>query len=51
MRESEEEDNYQFFLRCKAMRPEFDSFWSKVFSVIETKATIKGDFSINLLET
>ena len=45
----EEEDNCHFFLRCKAMRPEFDLFWSKLFSLIQTKATIEADVIINFL--
>ena len=36
-------------LRCKAMRPEFDLFWSKLFSLIETKATFEADVIINFL--
>ena len=47
---SEEEDNYHFLLRCKAMRPEFDLFWSKLFSLIETKATFEVDVIINFLK-
>ena len=35
---SEKEDNNHFLLCCKAIRPEFDLFWSKLFSLIETKA-------------
>ena len=46
---SEEEDNYHFLLRCKAMRPEFDLVWSKVFSLIETKAPFEADIIINFL--
>ena len=46
---SEEEDSYHFLLRCKAMRPEFDLFWSKVFSLIQTKATFEADVIINFL--
>ena len=46
---SEEEDNYHSLLRCKAMRPEFDLFWSKLFSLIETKATFEADVIINFL--
>ena len=49
--ESEEEDNYTFLLRCKAMRPEFDLFWSKLFSLTETKATIEADVIINYLRS
>ena len=45
---SEEEGNYHFLLRCKAMGPEFDLFWSKLFSLIETKATFVADV-INFL--
>ena len=48
---SEEEDNYHFLLRCKAMRPEFDLFWSKLFSLVETKATFEADVIINFLRT
>ena len=43
------EDNYHLLLRCKAMRPEFDLFWSKLFSLIETKATFEADVIINFL--
>ena len=43
---SEEEDNYNFLLRYKAMRPEFDIFWSKLFSLIQTKATFEADVII-----
>ena len=39
---SQEEDNYLFRLRCKAMRPEFDLFWSKLFSLIEINATFEA---------
>ena len=46
---SEEEGNYHFLLRCKAMRPEFDLFWSKLFSLIETKVTFEADVIINFL--
>ena len=46
---SEEEDNYHFLLHCKAMRPEFDLFWSKLFSLIETKPTFEADVIINFL--
>ena len=46
---SEEEDNCHFLLRCKAMRPEFDLFWSKLFSLIETKVTFEADVVINFL--
>ena len=46
---SEEKDNYHFLPRCKAMRPEFDLFWSKLFSLIETKATFEADVIINFL--
>ena len=46
---SEEEDNYHFLLCCKGMRPEFDLFWSKLFSLIQTKATFKADVIINFL--
>ena len=46
---SEEEDNYHFLLRCKAMRPEFDSFWSKLFSLIQTKETFEANVIINFL--
>ena len=38
---SEEEDTYHFLLHCKAMRPEFDLFWSKLFSLIEAKGTFE----------
>ena len=31
------------------MRPEFDLFWSKLFSLIETKATIETDVIINFI--
>ena len=31
------------------MRPEFDLFWSKLFSLIETKATFEADVIINFL--
>ena len=48
---SEEEDDYHFLLRCKAMRPEFDLFWSKLFSLIETKATFEADVIINYLRS
>ena len=44
---SEEEDNYHFLLRCKAMRPEFDLIWPKLFSLIETKETFEADVTIN----
>ena len=44
---SEKKDNYHFLLRCRAMRPEFDLFWSKLFSLIETKATFEADVIIN----
>ena len=47
---SEEEDNYHFLLRCKAMRPEFDLLWSKLFSLIQTKATFEANVIINFLE-
>ena len=40
---SKGEVNCHFLLRCKAMRPEFDLFWSKLFSLIETKATFEAD--------
>ena len=46
---SEEEDNYHFLLRCKPMRPEFDLSWSKLFSLIDTKATVEADVIINFL--
>ena len=46
---SEKEDNYNFLLHCKAMTPEFDLFWSKLFSLIETKATFEADVIINFL--
>ena len=46
---SEKDDNYHFLLRCKAMRPEFDLFWLKLFSLIETKATFEADVIINFL--
>ena len=46
---SEEEDNNHFLLRCKAMRLEFDLFWSKLFSLIETKPTFEADVIINFL--
>ena len=50
MCKSEEEDNYHFLLRCKALRPEIDLiFCSKLFSLIETKATIEADVIINLI--
>ena len=52
IRKSEEEDNYHFLIHCKVIRLEFDLFWSKLFSFIETKATIKAyvitDFIRNL---
>ena len=31
------------------MRPEFDQFWSKLFSFIETKAAFEADVMINFL--
>ena len=31
------------------MRPEFDLFWSKLFALIETKATFGVDIIINFL--
>ena len=31
------------------MRPEFDLFWSKLFSLIETKAAFEADVIINVL--
>ena len=46
---SEEGDNYHFLLRCKAMRPEFDLFWSKLFSLIQTKVTFAANVIINFL--
>ena len=46
---SEEEDNYHFLLCCKAIRPEFDLFWSKLFSLIQTKATFEASVIINFL--
>ena len=46
---SEEEENYHFLLRGKAVKPEFDLFWSKLFSLIETKATFEADVIINFL--
>ena len=46
---SEKEDNYNFVFRYKAMRPEFDMFWSKLFSLIESKATFQADVIINFL--
>ena len=46
---SEEEGKYHFLLRCKAMRPEFDLFWSKRFSLIQTKATFEANIIINFL--
>ena len=46
---SENDDNYHFLLRCKAMKPEFDLFWSKQFSLIQTKATFEADVIINFL--
>ena len=46
---SEEEDNYHFLLRCKAMRPEVDLFWSKLFSLIQTEATFEVNVIINFL--
>ena len=45
---SMEEDKYHVLLHCKAMRPEFDLFWSKLFSLIETNATLEADV-INFL--
>ena len=49
MCKSEEEDSYHFLLRCKAVRPEFDLFWSKLFSLVQTKATIEADVIINFI--
>ena len=46
---SEEEDNYHFLLRCKAIRTEFDLFWSKLLLLIQTKATFEADVIINFL--
>ena len=46
---SEEEDNYHFLFRCKTLRPEFDLFWSQLFSLIETKATFEADVIFNFL--
>ena len=40
---SEEDENYHFLLRCKAMRHEYDLFWSKLFSLIESNATFEAD--------
>ena len=48
---SEKEDNYNLLLRCKAMRREFDLFCSKLFSLIETKATFEADVIINFLRS
>ena len=31
------------------MRPEIDLFWSKLFSLIETKTTFEADVIINFL--
>ena len=31
------------------MRPEFDLFWSKLFSLIETEATFDAEVIINFL--
>ena len=41
------EDNYHFLLRCKALRTEFDLFWSKLFSFIETKEIFDADVIAN----
>ena len=46
---SEEEDKYHFLFCCKAMRSELDLFWSKLFSLIQTKATFEADIIINFL--
>ena len=46
---AEEEDNYHFLIRCKALRPEFDLFWSKLFSLIQSKATFEANAIINFL--
>ena len=46
---SEDEDNYYFLLRCKAMIPEFDLFWSKLFSLYQTKVTSEANVIINFL--
>ena len=46
---SEEEDNYHFLLLSKATRPEFDLFWSKLFSLIETKAAFEAEVIIHFL--
>ena len=46
---SEEEDSYHFLLHCTAMRCKFYLFWSKLFSLIETKATFEADVIINFL--
>ena len=46
---SDEEDNYHFLLHCKAMSPEFDLFWSKLFSLIQTKATFEANIIVNFL--
>ena len=38
-----------FLISCNSIRPECDLFWSKLFSHIETKATLEADVIINFL--
>ena len=39
-----EEDNY-----TTTMTPEFDLFWSKLFSLVETEATAEPNFMTNFI--
>ena len=48
---SEEEDNYHFLLRCKAMKPEFDLFGQNCSNSFKPKQHLKLMSSLIFLET
>ena len=39
----EPEDNFHFMLRCNIMKPEWDKFWKKLFSVVEVNCRQECD--------
>ena len=44
------EDNYHFLLYCKIMMPEWDIFWTKLFSMIRTIATTESIVIVHFIK-
>ena len=49
LRKVEPEDNFHFMSRCNIMKPEWDKFWKKLFSVVEVNCRQECDILTHFL--